>query len=380
MDTVEKIELLGRAAQHDLCAACGSDASRKRDEMDRWIYPVALPDGKRVRLLKVLQTNVCENNCYYCVNRAGRDVPRISFSPEELAGAFDQMHRANLVDGLFLSSGICAGTDRSMDRMIACVELARHHYAFSGYVHLKLLPGASEAHIERAVQLADRVSINLEAPDAEHLAAIAPVKDFEALTRPLQVVRRLREASGGRLAPAGPTTQFVVGAADESDWDILGMAARLYRDAGLARTYYSAFQPIPGTPLDNRPPTPTWREHRLYQSDWLLRYYGFAFDDLVFDPAGNLTREADPKQVYARAHPERYPIEVNRAPREELLRVPGLGPRSVARLVQWRRQGTLRELADLRNAGAVAERAAPYILLDGKQPPHQLKLWEDWSG
>jgi len=378
MDAVAKIEVLGQAAQHDLCAACGTDASRKRDGMDRWIYPVAMPDGKRVRLLKILQTNVCEKDCYYCANRAGRDVQRISFGPEELAGVFDQMQRANLVDGLFLSSGVCAGASRSMDRMIACVELVRQRYAFSGYVHLKLLPGASEAHVERAMQIADRVSVNLEAPNAGRLAAIAPIKDFESLAQPLRTVKRLRDASGDRLARAGQTTQFVVGAAGESDQEILATTSGLYRDVDLTRAYFSAFQPIPGTPLDGRPPTPTWREHRLYQSDWLLRFYGFTFDDLVFDPAGNLPREADPKQIYARAHPECYPVEVNRASREELLRVPGLGPRSVTRLVQWRRQGALRELADLKKAGAVAERAAPYVLLDGKQPPHQLKLWEEW--
>jgi len=378
MDAVAKIEVLGQAAQHDLCAACGTDASRKRDGMDRWIYPVAMPDGEHVRLLKILQTNVCEKDCYYCANRAGRDVQRISFGPEELAGVFDQMHRANLIDGLFLSSGVCAGSDRSMDRMIACVELIRQRYAFSGYVHLKLLPGASEAHVERAMQIADRVSVNLEAPNADRLAVIAPVKDFESLAQPLHTVKHLRDASGDRLARAGQTTQFVVGAAGEADREILSTTSGLYRDVGLTRAYFSAFQPIPGTPLDGRPPTPTWREHRLYQSDWLMRFYGFTFDDLVFDPAGNLPRAADPKQIYARAHPERYPVEVNRASREELLRVPGLGPRSVTRLVQWRRQGVLRDLTDLIKAGAVAERAAPYVLLDGRQPPHQLELWEEW--
>ena len=378
MDAIDKIEFLGRSAQHDLCAACGEDTSRKRDGLDRWIYPAVMPDGKRVRLLKILLTNVCEKNCYYCNNRAGRDVQRVSFAPEEMARLFDQMHRANLVEGLFLSSGVCASSERSMDRMIACVELLRGQYAFSGYVHLKLLPGATDAHIERAMQIAHRVSVNLEAPNAERLGCIAPVKDWAVLARPMAIVNRLREASGGRLAPAGQTTQYVVGAAGESDQEILGTTARLYAEVGLSRAYFSAFQPIPDTPLENLPPAPTWREHRLYQSDWLLRFYGFSYDDLVFGIDGNLPRRADPKQMYAYAHPERYPIEVNRAPRQDLLRVPGLGPRSVARLMDWRRQGKLRELADLKKAGAMAERAAPYVLLDGKQPPHQLPLWEDW--
>jgi putative DNA modification/repair radical SAM protein len=378
MDTIAKLELLGRSAQHDLCTACGEDTSRRRDGFDRWIYPAVMPDGKRVRLLKILLTNVCEKNCYYCNNRAGRDVQRVSFSPEEMARTFDQMQRANLVEGLFLSSGVCAGSNRSMDRMIACVELLRDSYAFSGYIHLKLLPGATDAHIERAMQIAHRVSVNLEAPNAERLGRIAPVKDWAALARPIEVVNRLREASGRRLAPAGQTTQYVVGAAGESDQEILSTTTRLYDQSGLSRAYFSAFQPIPGTPLENVPATPTWREHRLYQSDWLLRFYGFHYADLIFDTAGNLPRQADPKQMYAYAHPERYPIEVNRASREELLRVPGLGPKSVARLVEWRRQGTMRELSDLKKAGAVAERAAPYVLLDGRQPPHQLPLWEAW--
>jgi predicted DNA-binding helix-hairpin-helix protein len=378
MDVVRKIETLGESAQYDLCNACGA-AARERDDLGKWIYPTALPDGGRVRVLKVLMTNVCEKSCYYCGIRASRDVPRTSFAPEELAGAFDRMHRADLVDGLFLSSAVCAGANRTMDRMLACVELLRTHYSFPGYVHLKLLPGCSEAHVERAVQLAHRVSVNLEAPSAERLAAIAPHKDFyEELAEPMRMAKRLIDASGGRLAPAGQTTQFVVGAAGEADEEILSATARLYGELDLRRAYYSAFQPVPGTPLDGLPPTPAWREHRLYQADWLLRFYGFTFDDLIFDQGGNLPRRADPKQVYAQTHPELFPVEVNRAARQELLRVPGLGPKSVGRILRWRREGTLRELGDLSKAGAVAGRAAPYVLLDGRRPPHQLPLWETW--
>jgi predicted DNA-binding helix-hairpin-helix protein len=264
--------------------------------------------------------------------------------------------------------------------MIACVELVRTRYQFPGYVHLKLLPGISEAHVERAMQLAQRVSVNLEAPSAERLAAIAPRKEFHTeLGEPMRIAKRLIDESGGKgispLAPAGQTTQFVVGAAGEPDQEILSTTARLYRELDLRRAYFSAFQPVPGTPLDGREPTPAWREHRLYQADWLLRFYHIAFEDLIFDEGGNLPRKADPKMMYARAHPELFPVEVNRASREELLRVPGLGPRSVGRILSWRREGALRDLADLRQAGAVAERAAAFILLDGQQPPHQLPLW-----
>lgn len=377
MDTFEKVEILGRSAQYDLCGeACGTDAARKKDDLGRWIYPAALPDGRRVAMLKVLLSNACQKDCYYCANRASRDFRRISFAPEELARAFDQMHRKGLVKGLFLSSGVCGEAGRAMDQMIATVEWVRKRYAFSGYVHLKILPGASLAHVERAVQLATRVSVNLEAPNAERLARIAPRKDFAAnLLQPMHWAKGLIEASGGGLVPAGQTTQFVVGAADESDREILMTTARLYKEIGLARAYFSAFQPVTDTPLESHPPTPLLREHRLYQSDWLLRQYDFTFEDLIFDETGNLPREADPKMMWAQVHPERFPIEVNRASREELLRVPGLGPRSVARILRLRRQGTFRTLADLKKTGAVASRAAPFILLDGKRPPYQMGLW-----
>jgi putative DNA modification/repair radical SAM protein len=379
MDLTQKMEALGQSAQYDLCGTCGEDATRHKDDLGRWIYPAVLPDGKRIRMLKVLLTNVCEKNCYYCGTRANRDVPRTTFQPDELACAFDKMQRAGLVEGLFLSSAVCGSASRTMDHMLACVELIRTRYDFPGYVHLKLLPGASEGHILRAVQLAHRVSVNLEAPTAERLAAIAPHKDFfQELARPMEIARRLIDASGNRLAPAGQTTQFVVGAAGEPDREILSTTARLYGEMDLRRAYFSAFQPVPGTPLDGHPPTPAWREHRLYQADWLLRFYGFGFDELVFGADGNLSRAADPKLIYAQTHPERFPVDLRRASREQLLRVPGLGPRSVERILGWRRQGTLRELDDLRKAGAVAERAAPYILLDGKRPPHQLPLWEPW--
>jgi putative DNA modification/repair radical SAM protein len=377
MDVSKKVEILGRSAQYDLCGeACSTDAAREKDELGRWIYPAALPDGRRVALLKVLLSNACQKDCYYCANRASRDFRRVSFAPEELARAFDQMHRKGLVKGLFLSSGVCGDAGRTMDQMIATVELVRKRYAFPGYVHLKILPGASLAHVERAVQLATRISVNLEAPNAERLARIAPRKDFAVnLLQPMRWAKGLIEASGGCLVPAGQTTQFVVGAADESDREILMTTTQLYKEIELARAYFSAFQPIADTPLEGHSPTPPLREHRLYQSDWLLRQYDFTLEDLIFDQAGNLPHEADPKAMWARAHPERFPIEVNQASREELLRVPGLGPRSVARILRLRRQGTFRTLTDLKKVGAVASRAAPFILLGGRRPPHQMSLW-----
>ncbi len=378
MDTIQKVETLGHSAQYDLCGgACGSEAGRVRDDLGRWIYPAVLPDGKRVSLLKVLLSNACRNDCYYCANRASRDFRRVGFTPEELAWAFDQMQRKGLVQGLFLSSGVGGDASRTMDCMIATVELVRRKYAFSGYVHLKLLPGASYAHVERAVQLATRVSLNLEAPNPERLARIAPSKDFaENLLQPMYWAKEIIENSDRRLAPAGQTTQFVVGAADESDREILSITARLYQEIGLARAYFSAFQPIVDTPLEGHLPTPLLREHRLYQSDFLLRKYNFAFGDLIFDEEGNLPSEADPKFMWALHHPERFPVEVNRASKEELLRVPGIGPRSATRIVRLRRRGTFRTLADLKKIGVVAKRAAPFILLAGRRAPYQLGFWK----
>jgi len=384
MDTVAKIEMLGRAAQYDLCGeGCGTAMHRVRDDLDRWIYPAAMPDGRRIAMLKVLMTNACENDCRYCAMRAGRDSRRVAFSPDELARLFDQLYTAGRVQGLFLSSSVRDGPDRTMAQMIAAVEILRLHYGFTGYVHLKILPGADRAAIRQAVALADRVSVNLEAPNQARLSHLTAVKDFTAdLLSRLYWARQVIEApprrprdvryGGGR---GGITTQFVVGAARESDREILTTADRLYREIALRRAYYSAFQPVPDTPLDSQPPTPPLREHRLYQSDVLLRQYGFTFPELVFDEAGNLPLRTDPKTVWAEAHPAFFPLEVHRASREELLRVPGIGPRSVARILQLRRERTFRSLEDLDRIGAIARRAVPYILLNGRRPPTQLPLW-----
>jgi len=376
MDTYEKVKVLGRSAQYDLCGeACGTEASRVRDELGRWIYPAVVPDGRRVKLLKVLQSNACTNDCYYCANRVGRDCRRLSFSPDELARAFDQMRRRGLVEGLFLSSAICGGPGQAMDRMLATVELVRGKYQFRGYIHLKILPGVTLAHVEQAVRLASRLSVNLEAPSSKRLARIAPGKLLEELVEPLRWVHRLRLESEGRLVPAGQTTQFVVGAADESDGELLETVAQLYRKVDLHRVYFSAFQPVPGTPLADHPPTPLWREHRLYQSDFLFRQYGFTFDELIFDKEGNLPRQADPKRAWAMAHPEFFPIEVSTASREQLLRVPGIGPRSAGRILRWRQESKVRTLSDLNKAGAVIQWAAPFVLLNGRPAPYQMEFW-----
>jgi predicted DNA-binding helix-hairpin-helix protein len=377
MDAQQKLDLLGSAAQADLaCGSCGEGQTRVRDDIGRWIYPAVRPDGKTVKMLKVLQTNACEKDCFYCATRRQRDQPRTTFQPEELAQTFDQIHRANLAEAIFLSSGVAGGGTRTMDRMIATAELLRKKYQFRGYLHLKLMPGSESAAIERALQLADRVSVNLEAPSSEHLAKLSSTKRYtEELLAPLQIVRKLI-ANNPALARKTMTTQFVVGAADETDREIVARTTKLYHDLALARVYYSAFQPIPGTPLDGHTPTPLVRENRLYQSDFLFRQYGFAFDDFVFDALGNLPTECDPKMMWATHHPEFFPVELNRASREDLLRVPGIGPLSVRRIVQLRRANKFRTIEQLARVGADSKRAAPFVLLDGHTATRQLVLWE----
>jgi predicted DNA-binding helix-hairpin-helix protein len=385
MDRQEKLRLLTRAAQYDLCAPAGGASGstgmrqqtphqRARDDLAQWLYPAALPNGKHVALLKVLQSNMCENNCLYCGMRRARNVERCQFSPDELAAAFHQLEQRGVAEGLFLSSAVWGNAARTQELMIATVELVRLKYGFRGYVHLKLLPGCESAAIERAVQLADRVSVNLEAPNLERLRSLSGDKRFDHdLVQPMREYRNVRDHNPHTKTDL--TTQFVVGPAGESDHEILATTERLHRDFGLTRAYFSAFNPVQGTPLENHPATPLLRQNRLYQSDYLLRFYGFTVQDLTFDHVGNLCTNTDPKMAWAQRHPEFFPVEVNRASREELLRVPGIGPRSAARILRLRRQAAFRSLEDLRAIGAVSRRAAPFVLLNGHTAPLQLALW-----
>jgi len=386
----QKLELLGQAAQYDLTCACGKTQGRTRDGLGRWIYPAVLPNGRKTPLLKVLQQGGCERDCFYCAQRCGGEAAlgnaaagegtgrpptaEPSFTPEELAGIFIALRRQQRVAGLFLSSALRGGAVATMDRMLATAEILRRRYRFTGYLHLKLVPGCAPDQVERAMQLATRVSVNLEAPSAAHLARIAPGKDFERqLLGPLRQVA-LAQAQG-RFARGGQTTQFVVGAGAESDREIVGATAELYRRWRLARAYFSAFQPLNGTPLQARAPAPLMREHRLYQVDFLLRKYGFGFEEVPFGPDGQLSLETDPKTLWARTHPERFPVEVNTAEPAVLMRVPGIGPKAAQRVLEARRRTKIRSLEALRGVGAVAASAAPFILLDGKSPaPRQERL------
>lgn len=375
MDLEDKLFALGDAAEYDLCGSgCGASSTRQR-ALDRCIYHAQMAGGRSVRLLKVLQTSVCENDCGYCFTRSSARGQRLSFGPDELAASFMAMLARHQVEGIFLSSGIAGGPVRAMDRILATAEIIRHRHRFAGYMHLKIMPGAAFSQVEAAVAMADRVSLNLEAPNAVALSRIAGAKVFqEDMWTRLQWVSQL--TARGKGPRSGQTTQFVVGAAGESDLELLTTTDRLYREIHLARAYFSAFRPLPGTPLEHLPPTPTVRQHRLYQADFLLRQYGFGLNELVFSDGGQLPTSVDPKMAWARRHPDHFPVELNQACREELLRVPGIGPRAAARILAMKCEGRLRNPSVLKAAGATVSRAAPYVLLDGRpMAPRQERLF-----
>jgi predicted DNA-binding helix-hairpin-helix protein len=324
-------------------------------------------------VLRIMQTNVCVNDCYYCAFRSGRDVRRESFTPDELAGLTDRMARAGLIRGLFLSSGVVGSADGCMERMAATAEILRRRHGFRGYIHLKIMPGASSAAVVGAMRLADRVSINLEAPTEPHLQRLTSTKGLESdLMTPL---RHALAADRAEVAlRASRATQYVVGAAGESDLDILRRSEQLYRDLKVSRAYYSTFNPVPGTPLEGRPAEDPLREHRLYQADFLLRKYSFSVDDLPVDARGDLPRALDPKLAWAEKHPEAFPVDLARAGRRQLLTVPGVGPKSADAVLAARRVAVLRGESDLRALGIDGRRAARWVTIAGRRLPTQLPL------
>ncbi len=371
-------------AEHNPLECCPVDHLGSEDHPCDPVYPVymaTLPGGKRIPILKTLLTSACERNCYYCFARAGRDIPRQTFQPDELAQAFFQMYRKGAVQGILLSSGIAGGGVRTQDRLLATAEILRRKLGFTGYLHLKLMPGAEKAQVEWAMQLADRVSINLEAPTSEHLNRLAPMKQLvDELLKPLQWVEEISRSQSSWRGWKGhwpsSTTQFVVGAAEESDLELLRISEYLHRRLKLGRVYFSGFAPVPGTPLESHPPVNPWRRIRLYQADFLLRDYGFfVFRFLVFLPDSNLPLEHDPKFLWAQSHLWDTPLEINRATLAELLRVPGIGPKSAQAILEARRSGRLRCLEDLKALGVQTKRAAPFILLGGRRPEFQLRFW-----
>ena len=335
--------------------------------------------GMRVSLLRILMTNACSYNCHYCPMRRDRDMPRTLLKPEELVRIFLGARARGWCEGLFVTTGIPGRPVKVMDDLIAALELLRERHRFGGYIHVKLVPGAEPAQIERLTQLASRVSVNLEAPCGASLASIAPDKSFGAAVSALEQVRgrllleRAERAHGkprDALHPggvSGMTMQFVVGATPDSDRSILDTVGRLRAGGGIHHAHFSAFRPIEDTPLEGAPAAPALREHRLYQVDHLLREYGFGANEVVFEPTGNLPLAVDPKSAWAIAHPERFPVEVRTASPEELLRVPGIGPTSARRIVAERGGTTFRALGDLRKLGVVTSRAAGFITLGGRR-------------
>jgi len=386
----DKLRILGSTAKFDVCGLPTLFVRRQRDKKFQrfsFIYP-AVGKGGCVQLFKVLQTNCCEGSCYYCANRKERDFTRISFSPDELARLFIQYHQKGLVDGLFLSSAIHNSPLHSQEETFKTLWLVRKKYNYKGYIHYKVLPGCEESLIEECAAFADRLSINLEAPSSHHLAKLSPTKNFSKQL--LSGLRKISEINKRKPLKAGITTQLVVGAAGETDKDIINFSYLLYKNYNLWRVYYSGFVPIKDTPLESLPPCPPVREFRLYQADFLLRGYGFSPDELPFQRNGNLPQDKDPKMAWALAHPERFPIEVNRAEYWELLRVPGIGKISAKRIIKKRRESKISTLDELKALGVVVKRARNFITLKGKFYPSsknekdeeenicpQLFLWEE---
>jgi predicted DNA-binding helix-hairpin-helix protein len=346
--------------------------------------------GMRMSLLRILMTNACTFNCHYCPMRRDRAMPRTLLKPEELVRIFLGAHRRGWCEGLFITTGIPGRPVHVMDELIKALELLRERHRFGGYIHVKLVPGGDPAQIERLTALASRVSLNFEAACGANLAQIAPDKSFSTTLGAFEQVRRLvleerQEQAAGKprdpLHPggsAGMTMQFVVGATPESDQQLLGTVAELQAGGGVHHAHFSAFRPISDTPMENAPAAPALREHRLYQATYLMGSYGFSAEEVVFQPGGNLPLGLDPKAAWALAHPERFPVEIATASREELVRVPGIGPVAARRIVSERGATLIRGLPDLRRLGVITTRAGGFLTLRGRRL--QTSRWTEQLG
>ncbi len=378
---MEKLTILSDAAKYD--AACTSSgvgrsaqAGAMGNSMACGICHSFSADGRCISLLKVLQSNACAYDCSYCVNRRSNDTPRATFTPRELAELTMTFYRRNYIEGLFLSSGVVSSADYTMELMIRTLSLLRNEYRFGGYIHAKAIPGADERLVARLGQLADRMSVNLELPSRESLHRLAPDKRGEDVLRPMnQIAQGIRQTQNEltlyhhtpRFVPAGQSTQMIVGASPETDRQILSLTAALYKKYQLRRVFYSAYIPVVADSrlpaLTTRPPL--LREHRLYQADWLLRFYGFSADEILDERQPNFHPLLDPKCNWAVNHPEFFPVEVNRADYEALLRVPGIGVTSARRILQARRGGSL-NAEELRRLGVVMKRAQYFLTAGGR--------------
>ena len=371
MDTRQKLASLADESRYDLSCACGgrNDDHRRRGSDGVWVYPASVPRGGSSVMLKTLQSSACINDCRYCPLRRDRDTRRATLAPEELAEAFMAYVRRRELFGLFLTSGVVRSPDHTMDRMLATAESLRVRHGYRGFVHLKVIPGASDAAIERAMQLASTVSLNVEVPKRSSFEKLSNSKDYERdIVRPVKLISRLR-ARGGRYGRVKQMTQFIVGASDETDRDIVQATFGLYRRLGLSRVYFSAYQrglgdaSIPGERSGGAEADGLTREHRLYQADFLIRKYRWPLEDILFEPDGGLSLHADPKRRWAEAHPEFFPVRLRSADRQSLLRVPGVGPVTADRILRTRAEGILRGLRDVGLRGKRLVQASPYVVL-----------------
>ena len=383
MDLAQKLEILADSAKYDVaCTSSGVERAGRQGSLGSCraagICHSFTPDGRCVSLLKVLYSNACCYDCSYCVNRRTNDIPRATFTPRELAELTIGFYRRNYIEGLFLSSAVLGSPDATMEKMIEALRILRQEYRFNGYIHAKAIPGADPQLVERLGLLADRLSVNIELPSETSLSRLAPDKHKAGILRPMgQIAQRTaqnrRELAVYRhapaFAPAGQSTQMIIGAFLFTGLHILRLTEGLYRKYALKRVFFSAYLPVvpdPRLPAVTAKP-PLLREHRLYQADWLLRYYQFSAAEILNDEEPNFDPYLDPKCNWALRHPEFFPVEVNTATKAQLLRVPGIGPKSVQRILAARRQQHL-GMDELKRIGVVLKRARYFITCNGKAP------------
>ncbi|MBO6512785.1 MAG: putative DNA modification/repair radical SAM protein [Phycisphaerales bacterium] len=383
MNLSQKLSILADAAKYDAsCASSGSRRSRKEgmlgDTDGVGICHSYTPDGRCVSLLKLLLTNYCIYDCRFCVNRVSSDTPRARFSVDEVVWLTIEFYKRNYIEGLFLSSGIIQSPDYTMERLAEIARRLRQQEQFNGYIHLKAIPGADPELIDRAGTYADRLSANIELPTDDDLAQFAPEKSVRSVDLTMSCIKDKRDEarherkkfrSAPSFAPAGQSTQLIVGATPSPDATILQQSSRLYKAHKLKRVYYSAFSPIPFADGDLPATTPPLiREHRLYQADWLLRFYGFDVDELTTQSDPDLSLDIDPKHAWALRNPDFFPVDINKASREALLRIPGIGVRNVSRILKARKNRSLR-IADLRTMRIALKRAQAFIVTPDWRPP-----------
>ena len=380
-DTYEKLQLLGGMASDDVLSQPQRKSKERRPYSDPkknplpGVYKASMPNGKTISLLRVMFTDFCKMDCHFCPNSHWVPRKRFAFKREELARTFMELHQRHTVDGLFLSSGVAGTGSKTTAKLIDVVQIIRERYGFKGYIHMKVMPGTERQYVEAAHKLGTRLSVNIETPTAGRMRTLSKMKDLDRdILAPMEWINDLnREKTGGAV---GQATQFVVGAANESDREIFHRVDQLYGEWNLKRAYYSNFQPVPYTPLEEHPATSMTRSHRLYQMDWLKRIYKFSNEEieLAFDESGHLSMDQDPKTVIALENLDAFPIDINHSTKEQLLRAPGVGPTSVDRILRQRRQHSIDSWRDLRLMGVNKKRAWPFLVFPGHRPPKAKQL------